>query len=65
MNHTANLLQSQGTTVLTQIEIAETRELAIAFAETLDNKQLLTQMGMPLTLCQNTAVWSWLNCTML
>ena len=46
MNHTVNLLQSQGTTVLSQIEIAETRELAIAFAETLENKQLLTHMGM-------------------
>jgi hypothetical protein len=46
MNHTANLLQSQGTTVLSQIEIAETRELAFEFANSLDNKQLLTQMGM-------------------
>jgi hypothetical protein len=46
MNHTANLLQSQGTTVLSQIEIAETRELAFEFANNLDNKQLLTQMGM-------------------
>ena len=46
MNHTVNLPQPQGISILSQREIAETRELAIAFAETLENKQLLTHMGM-------------------
>ena len=46
MNDIAILPQPQGISILSQREIAETRELAIAFAETLENKQLLTHMGM-------------------
>ena len=46
MNDIAILPQQQGISILSRQQIAETRELAIAFAETLDNKQLLTHMGM-------------------
>lgn len=46
MNDIAILPQQQGISILSRQQIAETRELAIAFAETLDDKQLLTQMGM-------------------
>ena len=46
MNDIAILPQQQGISILSRQQIAETRELAIAFAETLENKQLLTHMGM-------------------
>jgi hypothetical protein len=46
MNHTLELPQLQGTTVLTKQEILETRELAFEVANSLSVRKLLTHMGI-------------------
>jgi hypothetical protein len=46
MNHTKILSQGQGTIVLSRLQIAETRELAFAVADTMSDRQLLTHMGI-------------------
>lgn len=52
MNHTKILSQGQGTIVLSRLQIAETRELAFAIADTMSDRQLLTHMGI-----LNSLIW--------